>query len=77
MTEYRVVANDNDSEDRLVRAVHADDLCAAIWDMQENLAHEAKHSDSDCESIQAERWLQRLNTILDETGAAAAMERYR
>jgi predicted trehalose synthase len=77
MTEYRVVANDNDSEDRLVRAVHADDLCAAIWQMQEELAQWPSFPADECEADQAERWLERLNEILHETGAAAAMERYR
>jgi hypothetical protein len=77
MNEYRVIAVDNDSEDRLVRAVHADDLCAAIWDLQQELMARAKHADSESGSIIADFWLDRLNTILHETGAAAAMERYR
>jgi hypothetical protein len=81
MIEYRITVDPSkdgwtDEEDRMIRAIHADDLCAAIWEIQSELMHEYKHAAADCDGERAGHWLSRLNAILHETGAAAAMERY-
>jgi len=82
MIEFRITVDPkkdgwSEEEARMVRAMHADDMCAAIWDMQQELMNDYKHAGSDCGGERAGHWLNRLNSILDETGAAAAMERYR
>jgi hypothetical protein len=81
MIEYRITVDPSkdgwtDEEDRLIRAAHADALCDAVWKMREELREAFSHPAEDCQITQAERWFQRLNAILYETGAAAAMERY-
>lgn len=81
MIEYRITVDQNADgwayeEARMIRAMHADNLFAAIWDLQQELMHEYKYAESDCDGERAGHWLKRLNAILDETGAAAAMERY-
>lgn len=81
MIEYRITVDPNtdgwtDEEDRMVRAIYADALCDTVWKMQEELRNVSKYSEQHCICEQAERWFQRLNAILHETGAAAAMERY-
>lgn len=77
MTEYRIVSYDQDSEDKLMRAVHADDLCAAVWDLQRELQEAYSRSDEGAEIVAAKRWMQRLQILLEDTGAQAAMDHYR
>lgn len=76
MIEYRIKAHDPDEEDRLIRAVHADDLCATIWDLQQMLHREMRSSD-EVIAGQAFSWNNRLFRILMDTGAQAAMDHYR
>lgn len=76
MLEYRLTVEEDGDFGRLIRMVHVDDLCAAIWDIQQELIREANHGLDETQQNEAYRWAQRLAEILDETGAQIAMRYY-
>jgi len=76
MKAFTITAHEPYEEDAIVRAMHADDLCAAIWDIQQMLIKDMKHSEDEKKQDLAGDYLKSLNDILDETNAEIAMRTY-